>query len=186
MSDSPENNNAADLPEVSTEAARRALDAMSEQLVQKLNRMIEEQDARVREFAVQNPSLSSLPATPKPIQRPAAAQSPAPDPDPEHAPAPPEEPPVPKAAPLPPSFPPRDITPQEAVAEFERRWKQNQRAKKEKRAQEQPAPPVPSADRGGFRKPALPAKKEKKETGCGTWAFFIVVLIILIRACTEA
>ncbi len=194
MSDFPENDT-PHTPEVSTEAARQALDAMSEELLQKLNHMIEEQDARVQEFAVQNPSLSSLPVTPKPIELPTRAlqeSKPAPAtvrvPQPRTAPQPKSQP-QPRTAPLPPTFPPKDepqadISPQEAVEEFERRWKQIQNERKQQHDRNQEEPPVPPAR---FPKPSLPVKtaKPKKESSIGTWVFFIVVLIILMRACSE-
>lgn len=45
--------------EVSTEAQRQALDAMSGELVDKLNHMIEEQNARVQAFATQYPQQAA-------------------------------------------------------------------------------------------------------------------------------
>lgn len=65
--------------QVTTEPQRQALEAMSEELVRKLNIMVAEQEARAREFAKHQHSLSSLPAqqqpqihthTPKPYQKP--------------------------------------------------------------------------------------------------------------------
>ena len=161
MPDTPESNEAGNMPEVSTEAQRLALDAMSEELVQKLNRMIEEQEARVQEFAVQNPSLSSLPATPKPIELPVQA--------------PVEEKPLPAVPP--PPMPPRHLTPRQASEEFERRWKQKQR---EKRAQED----SDSAPRRNRNKVA-PVPGEKQSSNIGSWIFFIVVVITILRACAE-
>ena len=64
--------------QVTTEPQRQALEAMSEELVRKLNIMVAEQEARAREFAKHQHSLSSLPAqqqpqihahTPKPYQK---------------------------------------------------------------------------------------------------------------------
>lgn len=46
---------------VSTEPQRRALDAMSDELVRKLHTMVAEQEARARDFAAHQHSLSSLP-----------------------------------------------------------------------------------------------------------------------------
>lgn len=46
---------------VSTEPQRKALDAMSEDLVRKLHAMVAEQEARARDFAAHQHSLSSLP-----------------------------------------------------------------------------------------------------------------------------
>ena len=47
--------------EVSTEPQRQALEAMSNDLVAKLNAMVAEQEQRAHEFALQQHSLSSLP-----------------------------------------------------------------------------------------------------------------------------
>ena len=55
---------------VSSEPQRRALDAMSEDLVRKLHAMVAEQEARARAFAATQHSLSSLPKLqPLPEQR---------------------------------------------------------------------------------------------------------------------
>lgn len=182
MPDPQDSNTAPDMPEVSTEAARQALDAMSEQLVQKLHRMIEEQDARVREFSVQNTSLSPLPTAPQPApqqERPQRVQQQ------QRVPAPPTRP-IQPAQPAPepqqPSFTEQDITPEEAIEKFERLWEENKRRKREQQGSE--LPPVPTLRNPIKRK--APRTENKKEGNCGTWVFFIVVIIILIRACTEA
>ena len=55
---------------VSTEPQRRALEAMSADLVRKLNLMVAEQEARARDFAAHQHSLSSLPIQTQPqVQR---------------------------------------------------------------------------------------------------------------------
>ena len=172
MPDTPE------IPEVSTEAQRQALDAMSEELVQKLNRMIEEQDARVKEFAVQNPSLSSLPATPDPIALPrqAAPKQPA-QPRVPAMPAMPSVPPVPK---------PTAVTPtvEEKLDEYDRQWA---REKREQPAPPQP-PPVPAFNRPKPKRQRQisPNPEEKQGPNIGSWIFFIVVVLIILRACTES
>ena len=48
--------------EVTTEPQRRALEAMSHDLVVKLNAMVAEQERRAQEFAAQQHSLSALPS----------------------------------------------------------------------------------------------------------------------------
>ena len=145
----PDVSDIPDIPEVSTEAQRQALDAMSEELVQKLNRMIEEQDARVREFAVQNPSLSSLPATPDPIVLPQR-----------ELPQVPQKPVVAKPAAL----------PAEPVP-VERPF---------------PNPPVPAPSRPKpKRQRQVAPNQEEKSSNIGSWVFFIVVVLIILRACTE-
>lgn len=164
MPDTPE------IPEVSTEAQRQALDAMSEELVQKLNRMIEEQDARVKEFAVQNPSLSSLPATPEPIALPRQAAP--------KQPAQPQLPSVPK--------PPAAVTStvEEKLDEYDRQWA---REKREQPAQPQP-PPVPAVTRPKPKRQRQisPNPEEKQGPNIGSWISFIVVVLIILRACTES
>ncbi len=52
---------------VSTEAQRLALEAMSAQLVHKLNSMIAEQEARTRAFAEQHHTLIGLPQIQTPV-----------------------------------------------------------------------------------------------------------------------
>ena len=145
----PDVSDIPDIPEVSTEAQRQALDAMSEELVQKLNRMIEEQDARVREFAVQNPSLSSLPATPDPIVLPQR-----------ELPQVPQKPVVAKPAAL-----PAESVPVERPI---------------------PNPPVPAPSRPKpKRQRQVAPNQEEKSSNIGSWVFFIVVVLIILRACTE-
>ena len=63
---------------VSTEAQRLALEAMSAELVHKLNIMIQEQEKRAREFAALHHSTLPTPAVPVLTQ----PQSPAPIPEP--------------------------------------------------------------------------------------------------------
>lgn len=52
---------------VTTEPQRLALEAMSQDLVKKLNCMVAEQEARAREFAAHQHSLSSLPVQTPPV-----------------------------------------------------------------------------------------------------------------------
>lgn len=53
--------------QVTTEPQRLALEAMSQDLVRKLNSMVAEQEARAREFAAHQHSLSSLPVQTPPV-----------------------------------------------------------------------------------------------------------------------
>ncbi|MBE6418636.1 MAG: hypothetical protein E7031_00735 [Akkermansiaceae bacterium] len=57
--------------QVTTEPQRQALEAMSEELVRKLNLMVAEQNARAQEFANQQHSLSALP-----VQQPQQVKTP--------------------------------------------------------------------------------------------------------------
>ena len=160
----PDVSDIPEIPEVSTEAQRQALDAMSEELVQKLNRMIEEQDARVKAFAVQNPSLSSLPVTPDPIVLPQV---------PPQQPQKPSVPNVPK---------PAAITTEQVLDEYDRQWA------KEKREQPLQTPPVPALSRPKPKRQrqVAPNQDEKQSPNIGSWVFFIVIVLIILRACTEA
>ena len=77
---------------VSTEAQRQALEAMSNELVRKLNLMIQEQEQRAREFAATHHSTLPTPAAPVlniPAPEPVAK---APAPATVYAPAPPPPP----------------------------------------------------------------------------------------------
>ena len=56
--------------QVTTEPQRLALEAMSNELVEKLHAMVEEQQQRAREFAAHQHSLSSLPSTHTPAVAP--------------------------------------------------------------------------------------------------------------------
>ena len=51
----------SETPQVSTEPQRLALDAMSRELVEKLNRMVEEQNQRVEAFTQLEHSLAQRP-----------------------------------------------------------------------------------------------------------------------------
>lgn len=157
----PDVSDIPEIPEVSTEAQRQALDAMSEELVQKLNRMIEEQDARVKAFAVQNPSLSSLPVTPDPIVLPQV---------------PPQQQKRPSVT------KPAAITTEQVLDEYDRQWA------KEKREQPLQNPPVPALSRPKPKRQrqVAPNQDEKQSPNIGSWAFFIVIVLIILRACTEA
>ncbi len=70
---------------VSTDAQRLALEAMSAQLVHKLNAMIAEQEERTRIFAEQHHTHIALPQNPEPV----AIEPAAPLPEPPPAPRPP-------------------------------------------------------------------------------------------------
>lgn len=61
--------------DVTTEPQRLALEAMSRELVEKLNAMVAEQERRAHEFAAQQHSLSSLPAFTLPEVQQGATQS---------------------------------------------------------------------------------------------------------------
>ncbi len=160
MPDVPE---ITEVPEVSTEAQRQALDTMSEELVQKLNRMIEEQDARVKEFAVQNPSLSSLPVTPDPIVLPHPAMQP-------------QQPSVPK---------PAAIAAEQLPEEYQRPQAKERRVEMPEKPRQTPPVPELKRPKPKRQRQVAPNQEEKQSSGIGSWIFFIVVVLIILRACTE-
>lgn len=100
---------------VSTEAQRQALEEMSNELVRKLNLMIQEQEQRAREFAATHHSTLPTPAAPvlnipapEPVAKapaPATVYAPAPPPPPvsrrEQQPSPKREQPTRCSAPSP-------------------------------------------------------------------------------------
>lgn len=88
--------------EVSTEAQRQALDAMSGELLDKLNRMIEEQNARVQDFATQYPQAAA------PAPEPVTYHAPQPEPPTEQ---PAEQPRPTHSVTPPPAAKPRAATP---------------------------------------------------------------------------
>lgn len=63
-------------PSVSTESQRRELDIMSARLLDNLNRMIAEQEARVQEFSLQQPNTEATPVSWNSEQQPAQKQAP--------------------------------------------------------------------------------------------------------------
>lgn len=102
-----------DEPHVSTEPQRLALEAMSAQLVHKLNAMIREQEERVRIFAEQHHATTVLPqqftpAAPPPQPEPAPGMMP--KPQVQQAP-PPATRSVFQSAPAPVSAPVRSLSP---------------------------------------------------------------------------
>lgn len=147
-------------PQVNTDAQRRALDVMSAQLLDNLNTMIAEQEARVQEFSRQQNSLSPLPAPESaPMVQPQASQPPAPSEQVWH--------PTPEAKKNQPER--RTVTPPPIHAQ------------KKKAPEQQYRIPRPSLNR-----PIPTDKEDEKENsvGCGKIAVFIVIIIILLRACS--
>lgn len=159
-------------PQVNTDAQRRALDVMSAQLLDNLNTMIAEQEARVQEFSRQQNSLSPQPMEemtpvlpPTPQTLPTSSVTPKADVTPEAKTW--EQIPVTPVAPEPPAR--RSVTPPPIHAQ------------KKKAPEQQYRIPRPSLNR------PIPTDKEdekKNSVGCGKIAVFIVIIIILLRACS--
>lgn len=146
-------------PQVNTDAQRRALDVMSAQLLDNLNTMIAEQEARVQEFSRQQNSLSPLPSPESaPMVQPQASQPPAPSEQVWH--------PTPEAKKNQPER--RTVTPPPIKAK-----------KLPQPHYNVPKPPLPKVS-------AAMNEEEKKESsvGCGSIAVIIVVIVILLRACS--
>ncbi|MCQ2365476.1 MAG: hypothetical protein MJ051_08010 [Akkermansia sp.] len=145
--------------DVSTEAQRQALDAMSADLISKLNSMIEEQNARVQTFATQYPQQAEQ-MQEQMQQQTAPTPAPAPAPQPE-APQPEtvayrQTPRLQKSVTPPPVAKPRTETPPPV------------------RMQHAPAKP----------KTVAPAKgKDESSIGCGKLIVIIAVIVILLRCC---
>lgn len=141
--------------DVSTESQRQALDAMSADLVGKLNRMIEEQNDRVQAFATQYPQQAELMQEQmRQAQAAPAPQPAAPQPAPEmHRPSPrPTSSVTPPPVAKPHAAPPPSVRPQQQ-------------------------PPAKS-------KPAVPDKdKGENSIGCGKLVVIIAIIVILLRCC---
>lgn len=177
---------AIDVPhgdEVTTEPQRLALEAMSQDLVCKLNAMVAEQERRAQEFAAQQHSLSSLPSFSVPeIQPPSLPQptvtataplpkaarrvkarmeQPAPTPQPTYR-NEPELPPV-----------PQQRTQRQTRSAWDEQWQPHMDASKQPKL-----PKMPTIIRD------TPAEKKESSVGAGTIATIIFVLFILImRSC---
>lgn len=179
--------NDEEIPSVNTDEQRRALDVMSAKLLDNLNSMIAEQEARVQEFSRQQSSLSPLPmpeivpvVAPVPQQQVVQPQAPVrtrPQ-TPSYEQAKPigaetyakmeRHAPTETAEPAPPPIH-RSVTPPPLSSH------------KKKAAEQTYRIPRPSLNR-----PAPTAKGDGKENsvGCGKIAVFVVIIIILLRACS--
>lgn len=158
--------------EVSTDAQRQALDAMSEQLVRKLHDMVAEQERRARDFAAHQHSLSAQPSE---IELPTYEI-----PEQHRADTPAPQPALPPKPPIPPALrravvtgPKPDTTPHHSFPA----------------PMQHPATPQPQQREFGWdagssedEEPEVP--EEKKATiGAGTIIFFVIFAIIILRSC---
>lgn len=150
-------------PTFSTEAQRRELDIMSAKLLDNLNTMIAEQEARVQEFSLQQPP--SLQSTPEPV-RWQRTDSPVPTlaQNERTVIAPQRE--TTREVP-----PPRkhSVTPPPAAA-----------PKKTTQRMYQAPPPLP---RSAGKPAARGEKKKESSVGCGTIALGLLILSVLMKAC---
>lgn len=152
----------ADTPErgdVSTEPQRLALEAMSEQLLERLDAMVAEQEKRAAEFAQRTPSLSPLPEVVQPQEM---------------------TPPVQVAPPVTPTEvqvakPKRGVPPPPAM--------RRSVTAPEPEVREQRAPAEPQRHMPVRRKPA--AKGENEQSGVGAVSIICVVIgiLFLLRTC---
>lgn len=173
--------NDEEAPSVNTDEQRRALDVMSAKLLDNLNSMIAEQEARVQEFSLQQSSLSPLPM---PEMTPVVA-------------------PVPQQAPV-------RTRPQTPVSEQAKPIGAETYAKMERHAPAETTAPTPPPlhrsvtppplssqkrkaaeqtyriPRPSLNRPTPAAKGDGKENsvGCGKLAVLVVIVIILLRACS--
>lgn len=147
--------------EVTTEPQRIALERMSAELVHKLNVMIAEQEERVRIFAEQHHSQSPLPQHPAPetLPEPPAYTAPQASPQPEH-----KKPLMAKFK----AIARRNAPPLVTESPLDRK-------------QELPNPrPIPV-----LTTPRKPAEiKEEGSIGVGTIVTGIVIILLLLRACS--
>ncbi len=149
------------MPDVSTEPQRQALDEMSRQLVEKLNDMVREQHERARRFAATQHSLSPLPgvqAPPPPAEWNDEAQT-------AHFPAPHrEEPPAKKP--------------------FHALLSRNARPKlpQDFSAKSADEPSLLPAWKSAVKK----SGEKSSESGCGTvpTIIAIIILVIILRSCS--
>ncbi len=186
-------------PEVTTEPQRKALDEMSQNLVEKLNEMVREQNERVERFAAIQHSRSATPA-----------QMAAPDPTSFAPVTPPSLPSFDPAFTLPelPSTPaPDDAARRLPCATFTPVQSSRQKDRKQRREQRHaPAPeppelpefgrpdPIANTQAGSGRESSayapepkqpkpVPKKKEEGQVGCGTIFTIVVIVIIILRSC---
>lgn len=144
---------------------RRSLDVMSAQLTHNLNMMIAEQEQRVREFASQHPT-TPVPGAPKQSvtwQRP-AEPAPAQHPHPVAAPTTTWQPPTPPTQPRP-SVPTQQTPPP---------------LPKKKKASQLPPDFTPPTSPDRWRQ----SEKKEGQIGPGCIITIIVVVLIMLRACT--
>lgn len=147
-----------------TEPQRRALEEMSQALLERLNVMVREQEERAQDFAQRTHSLSALPEVPVPPEVPYERVEAEPEVKYEQVAAEPEvREPRKKAAHAAVQVPPlvrKMVAPE-----------------KEKPAYREPAPAAP-------RRVVQPKKKEEEgSVGAGVIVTIIGVLIVLLRSC---
>lgn len=156
-----ENNDTPEEVSFNTEQQRRALDAMSADLVRKLHEMIDEQNTRVQEFAALNQAFSELNNTADAPRQAFPGGQPTPS-SPAETPAPSSHAGATPAA-------RRSVTPPPI-----------QKIKKAPRPQHQ-APPAQRRSHPGTG--AKEEKKSESSIGCGTIAFAVFVIIMILRSC---
>lgn len=149
--------------QVSTEAQRLTLEAMSAQLVHKLHTMIAEQEARAREFAAQHHTTISIPRQDTPAPQPWLSQQ-----EPAHSPQPQAE-----TATSPSRQAPRvqhqrqvPVPPLPTSPSFA----------------ERPDQPTPAPLRMGPKKKTEP--ESESNIGLGMVIFALVGIIMLLRSCS--
>lgn len=150
-----------------TEAQRQALEDMSNVLLNRLNTMVAEQEARAAEFATRTHSLSALPEIPLPNVSAPPTLAPVPEP-PQSTPKPPA--PAPAATPAP------EATPAPAAAPAP------VQAPPLVLKRQQPAtPPTP------VRRPTRIPQQQQEDTGnfgAGLLIFIAMIIFGLLRCCS--
>ncbi len=146
--------------QVSTEAQRLTLEAMSAQLVHKLHTMIAEQEARAREFAAQHHTTLPLPRQDAPI------------PPPQINPQAPDIVPAPPAETL---FHPSRQAPREQHIQVPPLPTDSPFA-------DRPNQPAPAPLRMGPKKKSAP--ESESNIGLGMVIFALVGIVMLLRSCS--
>ncbi|MBQ4593356.1 MAG: hypothetical protein IJA81_01850 [Akkermansia sp.] len=150
--------------QVTTEPQRLALEAMSQDLVKKLNCMVAEQEARAREFAAHQHSLSSLPVQTPPVAPTTTYHKPKQKHYHKHT-APPQPPTY-----TPPTYTQTIQTPASSYTDTY-------------------LPPVPSASPAPRKKTptVIGGRKKKEEEGVGVGTIITIIFIVFIlmsRGCS--
>lgn len=146
-------------PHVTTEPQRLALEQMSEQLITKLNKMVEEQEKRAREFAQHRHSLSSLPTAATLPEKPQLPTPPAP-----------QVPPISTATYTQPELIAQPQTPLPPLPTSQQRPRYQQPTTKKQHPQ--------------TRKKSAPQQQQESEgISAGTIIFVLAIIFVLLKGC---
>lgn len=156
--------NTDETPELDgTEAQRKALEEMSDQLLQRLNSMVAEQEARAAEFAARTHSLSALPELTQPQETPGIPTTGS----------------RPTVSPLPQQPAPQTFAQPSHTEPAQPAIKIPPLVRKKAEPEPAPEPPRP------IRRPAPQQKKtEESSIGAGTLIIIVCIIYALIKSCS--